>query len=128
MIFFMAAQEMIIVSGNSGDNMIYGGDGLDTMYGGQGADTFVFDNTNDVDVIEDFSVAQNDVLDFSDLISGYSGTITDYIQFTDNAGDTVVSIDVNGLTGGANFVDVVRLTGLTGIDEATYETNGNLVV
>ncbi|NCO03548.1 MAG: type I secretion C-terminal target domain-containing protein, partial [Alphaproteobacteria bacterium] len=116
------------ISGNSGDNLINGGVGIDTLYGGLGSDRFVFDNTSNIDVIQDFSVAQNDILDFSNLISGYTGVITDYIEFTTVGGNTVVGVDVDGLTGGTNFVSVASLTGLTGIDEATFETNGNLIV
>ena len=116
----------------TGADTLYGGDGLDTLYGGAGADTFVFEAVsayNDLDVIKDFSTAQGDVLDISDLISGaFSGTITDYVNFLDDGTNITVQIDANGLSGGSSFSDICLLENVTGLDEATLYSNGNIVV
>ena len=114
-----------------GDDSISGGDGLDTLYGGGGADSFIFEAASaflDTDVIMDFSTVDGDSIDLSDIITGFSGTITDYVQFVDSAGDTLVQVDANGLTGGTSFLTVARIDGLTGLDETTLFNDGNIVV
>ena len=88
-----------IIYGRAGDDVLYGGDDNDTLYGGDGydilnggsgADVFVFENAdafNDVDVIQDFSAADLDQIDISDLLVGYvSGVsdISDFVNFTNS--------------------------------------------
>ena len=116
----------------SGDDVIYGGAGSDTMYGGSGADTFVFGATDSIgyiDTIDDFSTAQGDKLDLSDLISTYdpvTDAITDFIQITDSGNNSIVSVDIDG--GADNFVQVATLNDITGLtDEDALETSGNLI-
>lgn len=121
------------LTGGAGDDTLYGGDGLDTLLGGDGADSFVFENAsafNNVDVVSDFSVAESDVIDITDLLSAYdpmSDVITDFVQITDNGSDSTLAVDTNG--GADNFVTVSTLTGVTGLtDEAALVTSGNLLV
>ncbi len=129
---YYALNEGLLTSENGGDNIISGGAGLDTLYGGDGADTFIFEAASafvDRDILADFSAGEGDVLDFSDIITGFSGTITDYVFFDDGSGtDTIVQIDANGLTGGVSFSDVAEIRGITGLDEATLFANGNIEV
>ena len=99
----------------------------DVFTGGAGADTFVFSaNNSDKDVISDFSIAEGDVLDISDIITGFSGTITDHLEFVELAGDTYVRVDADG--GADEFQIVAQLDGVTGLDEATLYANGNIIV
>ena len=120
-----------LLYGRNGDDIIYGKDGYDRLYGAGGADTFVFEAAsayNDRDQIHDFNDASGDVLDLSDLISGFAGPITDYVNFVDNGAHLIVQVDGDGLTGGTNFSDVAILLNDAGLDEATLYTNGNIIV
>jgi len=123
---------VIAVGGSDPGDIISGGDGLDILYGGSGRDTFVFEAAsayNDVDVIMDFSVGDGDFLDISDLISGaFSGTITDYLDFQDSGGNTNIRVDANGTAGGANFVTIGQINGLTGLNEDVFFDNGLIIV
>ncbi len=117
--------------GNDSDNTISGGAGVDTLYGGGGADTFIFEALHayaENDTIEDFSTAEGDVIDISDLITNGdvdAGNITDYLNFDDSSGThTVVQVDGAG-TG--SYSDAFILNGVTGIDEVTLFVNENII-
>ncbi|KFJ91488.1 hypothetical protein JF55_11420, partial [Pseudomonas sp. 1-7] len=61
-----------ILYGQGGNDTLIGGEGDDILYGGTGADTFVWkpgdlNSANGQDVIKDFSFAENDKIDLSDL-------------------------------------------------------------
>ena len=121
------------VSGDAGDDVLYGQDGLDQLWGGAGADIFGFEAAsafNDIDTIKDFSVAQGDAIDISDLLFGYdplTDAITDFVTFTDNAGNSQMSIDRDGTGGAYGAVQVATIENVTGLDAATMETNNNLL-
>jgi Ca2+-binding RTX toxin-like protein len=62
-----------ILVGSEGDDILFGGAGDDSLTGGAGKDRFVFDSAagdGSTDTIADFSLADGDVLDFSDLLDG----------------------------------------------------------
>lgn len=117
------------LDGGVGDDILNGGTGNDTLKGGTGADTFVFEGMTDLDTIQDFSLAQNDKLDISDLISGYdplSDAISDFVQITDDGTHSTLSVDADG--GADNFVQIATLNNVTGLtDEDALETSGNLI-
>lgn len=123
-----------LIGAGSGDDVIYGDAGADTLIGRDGADRFVFEDTSAfdaVDTIRDFSTAQGDMLDISDILSGFydegSDVLTDFVQITDNGTDTTVSVDQNG--GGDNFVAIATLRNATGLtDEDQLVSDGNLIV
>ena len=124
----------IIASG--GNDIITGGDGLDTLYGGGGADTFVFDASdayNDTDIIMDFSNLDNDRLDISDLLTNWVngdptyGNITNYLNFVNSGGNTLIQVDANGVWGGSSFTTVGQLNNVTGLDESTLYGNGQII-
>ncbi len=61
-----------ILYGQGGNDILIGGEGDDILYGGTGADIFVWkqgdlNSANGQDVIKDFSFAENDKIDLSDL-------------------------------------------------------------
>lgn len=123
-----------LLHGGGGDDILYGGDGLDTLFGGAGEDTFVFESAsafNDIDVISDFSLA-DDAIDLSDLLSGYdpmTDVITDFIEMTTSGSDTVLKVDMDGTGGTYSLTQIATLSGVTGLtDEAALVTNGNLIV
>lgn len=120
------------IYGEDGNDIIEGGNGIDTLYGGTGEDTFVFKSssifTGD-DVIKDFSVAQGDAIDISDVLDydPMTDVITDFIQITQSGSNSFLSVDWDG--GGNNFVEVIKIEGVTGLtDEAALVTSGNLIV
>jgi Ca2+-binding RTX toxin-like protein len=100
--------------GNNNDTLI-GGTGKDYLYGGSGSDTFVFAETDAVDIIIDFSIADLEKLNLSGLLSGYTAGISDvdeFIRFQNIGANTLVQVDVDGSVGGENFVDVALLLNL----------------
>lgn len=117
--------------GGIDDDDLYGGAGTDTLYGGAGSDSFIFESglVSEVDSIEDFSLAQGDSIDISDVISSYdpmSDDITEWVQITDNGTDSTLYVDTNG--GGDSFTAIATIVGVTGLtDEADLETNGYLI-
>jgi Ca2+-binding RTX toxin-like protein len=91
------------LSGTSGNDILTGGSGDDALTGGLGADTFIWNAGNTGhDTVSDFSVAQNDVLNVADLLSGgmvmsavaESGHLQ--LQFSDG-GNVVQTIDLTNL-------------------------------
>ncbi|WP_313086131.1 retention module-containing protein [Pseudomonas sp.] len=61
--------------GNDGNDVLIGGAGDDILIGGAGADTFVW-NAGDIgkDAIKDFSAADGDKIDLSDLLADMDGS------------------------------------------------------
>jgi Ca2+-binding RTX toxin-like protein len=98
------------INGNAGNDLLIGGAGQDTMTGGTGADTFKLDGLDIKDLIADYSGVggQGDKIDLSSLFDTAPGAnIADFVKY-DSASHTL-SVDTNGTTGGANFVDVAVL-------------------
>jgi Ca2+-binding RTX toxin-like protein len=64
------------LSGQAGNDVLNGGTGADELSGGSGADRFVFDNLQQQDLVHDFTRADGDKVDVSELLAGigYSGT------------------------------------------------------
>lgn len=121
-----------ILSGGAGNDRITGARGSDTLSGGNGNDSFVWESRKDVtgekgldkfvDTVKDFS--KGDVLDF-----------TGFKLDTDKGVDNVLKVyEADGAThvvanfGGAAFVEVVVLTGVTGFDLASHIADGSLLV
>lgn len=117
-----------LIFGQEGDDVIYGGLGDDVIFGGSGADSFVFMDSNEgVDTIKDFNSAEGDVLDISNILTGFdplADALTDYVNVTHSGADTLVQIDVSGT--GANFQTIAILEGVS-VDLDTLTTNGNLI-
>lgn len=102
------------------------------MRGQAGSDTFVFEASsayNDVDLVYDFSLAENDKIDISDLLSGYDANndvLSDFVQITDENNYSSLSIDADG--GADGFVEIARILYINGItDEASLEASGHLI-
>ncbi len=99
------------ISGGSGNDYLIGGVGNDTLEGGTGSDTFIVqsgDLDNSVDTILDFSSAEGDILDLSDLLEGMDNDqISSYLTGS-------ASFDESGTT-----FDLV-----SGADSLTIELEG----
>ncbi len=119
-----------IIFGQEGNDIIIGGSGDDILSGGSGADQFVFSVDNGVDTIFDFSAAEGDVLDFSDILIGFdplTDNIMDFLSLSVEGNDTHLMIDVDG--GGDNFTLVGIFDGTTNIgDLQTLLNNNNIIV
>lgn len=123
--------EMDFLLGGAGNDILYGEAGDDHLMGGVGADTFVWlsGDLGSIDAVYDFNVSEGDVIDISDILTGYvEGTsdITEFVQISSaNGTDSILSIDVNG--GADDFVPIAVLYGTVGIDDvALLKSNGNL--
>lgn len=122
-----------LLEGLSGDDTLSGGNGRDVLYGGDGADSFIFLATSQTDSVVDFKVSDNDILDFSDIVTNFDPSniddaITDYIRFTEAGDETVVTIDTDGLYNGVAFNEVAVLEGVSGEDVKTLHDSGNIIV
>lgn len=120
------------LKGGTGNDTLFGGGGTDTLYGETGSDTFGFDHLTAFsaqDTISDFSLAQGDKLDISDLLSGYdalTSVITDFVRITDNGTNSFLAVDFDG--GANNFIQIATLSSVIGLtDEAALKASGNLV-
>jgi hypothetical protein len=96
----------------------------------------VFDSRNagkpgDTDHITDFNAAEGDAIDVHSILTGFdpaSSVLSDFVQLSESGGNTVLKIDVNGAAGGAHFITLAVLDGVTGLDAATLVANHNLVL
>ena len=122
------------IMAGGGDDALYGGSGMDELYGEGGADTFMFEAISAftaIDNVRDFSLADGDMLDISDILEGFytnpiAQAITDFVQITDNGTNSFLAVDADG--GADNFVQIATLYGQTGLtDEDGLETAGTLI-
>ena len=123
-------RNIVIHEGAGGANTLTGGDGVDVLYGDSGIDTFHFEDTNDIDTIHYFNTQDGDILDISDILTNFivgTSDINDYVNFTNSGDHVIMSVDANGTTGGASFIDMAELRGQADLDEATLYTNGNII-
>ena len=103
------------LEGGAGSDVLSGDGGKDKMFGGEGADTFVFfaDTAfNETDEIWDFSLAQGDKIDLSDLLQNFDAStdsLSDFVSLTQSGWKhALLSVDIDG--GGDNF-QAVALVG-----------------
>lgn len=120
--------------GGNGDDILYGGDALDDLYGEAGADIFVLENAtafNNIDRIRDFSTADNDKLDISDLLSSYTYGVDDltlFVQINDSGAHSTIFVDPSGTGTFAAATQVAFMYNINGItDEIALETAGHLI-
>jgi Ca2+-binding RTX toxin-like protein len=110
---------------------VNGENGLDTLYGGAGEDLFLFDTNayNNIDVVKDFSVAQDDKLDFNAILdfNPLSDDIADFLTLTNSGSNTQVFADRDGTGGGYSSVQVALLEGVTNLDVEDLLLSGNLI-
>uniref|UniRef100_UPI000D365B98 cadherin-like domain-containing protein n=1 Tax=Thaumasiovibrio occultus TaxID=1891184 RepID=UPI000D365B98 len=86
--------------GGNGDDILIGGAGADAMWGAAGSDVFKFNADSlttsaaapvEVDTIIDFSIADGDKLDFSDIFSvNESDPLENYLSVSDNGQSGVI--------------------------------------
>ena len=124
------------IHGDADNDTLWGGDGIDTLWGETGADTFGFTAAtaySGVDIIKDFSAAEGDKLDLKDVLDGNFNVNTDdllsFVQVAQSAGNTLISIDVDGAGTAFGFVQISNIQGVTGLGDANnMVANGLLLV
>jgi Ca2+-binding RTX toxin-like protein len=113
------------LTGGAGDDVIIGGTGADELTGGAGADRFVFDSATSTgqDLLHDFTRAEGDKLDVSQLLQGvhYAGTnpfadgylVTQEIAAYGPMGEpaTKLLFDPDGSAGSAAAISLTVLLG-----------------
>lgn len=106
------------------------GAGADSIYLADGVDVISFSDASSIDTIYDFDITDRDSLDIDDIISydPLNDDLSDFIQLAESGGNTTMSIDANGLTGGASFTDIAVLDGVTGLDVQAMISGENLIV
>lgn len=122
------------LTGGSQNDILYGGAGTDSLTGGSHADTFVFELASafsNQDTIADFSTGQSDKLDIHDIIDVEFDPVTEaisqFVDFTNSGGNSIMSIDRDGTGTTYGFVNVATLSGVINLDETTLYNNGNLL-
>jgi len=121
-----------VISAGSGDDFLDSGFGMDIMTGGSGADTFYFGSTDAVDTITDFSLFDDDILDITDLLTGFdplADTLGDWANISESGSDSILSIDQDGLGAAFSMTQLVLLqseTGLGTVDDLL--ASGHLVI
>ncbi len=115
--------------GGPGNDVIIGGKGADSLRGNAGSDLFIISGADaGNETIEDFNVAENDVLDISRALTGSSTVLSNYVRLTPSGTNTVLGICADG--SGANFTNVlITLNGaqFAQTDLRTLVDNGNLL-
>ena len=82
-----------LLDGGGGNDRLTGGQGSDVLTGGAGDDTFVFAGSFGQDIITDFSMSTNEVINLSGVIGVTS--ISD-LTFVDSNGSTILRFDLDG--------------------------------
>ncbi|NCT07801.1 MAG: type I secretion C-terminal target domain-containing protein [Alphaproteobacteria bacterium] len=114
--------------GSGNDTFYIRGTGeIEQVWGEADADTYIFSFVGGTTTINDFSMADGDVIDISQILTGYdpmSDLISDFVRFVDVGADAYLQVDSNG--GADGFTTLVTLIGGAGLDASTLEISGNL--
>ena len=123
-----------VIDGGAGNDLIWGGHGDDTLTGGTGSDTFLFREIDySVDSITDFEVGVGgDNINLTDLLTGYDpidDMIADFIDIRTESGNTILSVDVDGLGSDSEFIDIAIIdSGVGGASLQNLLDDGNIVI
>lgn len=116
-----------LVGGMEADVLI-GNGGRDVLRGNGGADVFLFGNSaGGGAVIEDFNLADHDVIDIARLLTGSSTFLSDYVKITTDGVDSFLGISANGTRGTyTDYVITARGTALAQTDLYALVEGGHL--
>ena len=122
-----------VLVGGYGNDVLYGDAGTDTLYGNENNDTLVGGLGNDIltggdgadifkwtaddiniasgapfsDTITDFSITEGDKLDLSDVLTGDTTTLSNYLDVHASGSDVVISVYADGVSGGTADMTIV---------------------
>ena len=101
--------------GGMGNDVLAGGAGNDTLSGEAGADRFVFAALDEgVDRIIDF--AAGDRLAIGEMLVGFAeGEEAAFVRLVDDGASTTVQVDADGAANGEAWQSIVVLNGVTGV-------------
>ncbi|MBK9586455.1 MAG: tandem-95 repeat protein [Alphaproteobacteria bacterium] len=122
------------IVGGTGNDTLVGGRGIDELKGEGGADIYRFTNVTagEVDLVRSFKLSEGDKIDLSQILEGYdaaTSAITDFVMIANSGVNSTLSVDINGAVGGASFIQIATIEGVTGLtDEAALLTGGKLLV
>jgi len=121
------------LSGGNGNDRLTGGEGSDNIWGGAGSDQFVFDaaSLSTQDTLKDFSTAQGDKLVLDNILTGYdplTSAIADFVKITESSGKSFLSVDTNGATDGASFIQIAQINGATGMTNVAQLLTDHVLV
>lgn len=118
------------LNGNAGNDILNGRGGADELYGQSGADRFVIDVLGATDIIGDFKLSENDVIDLHDLFSveydPLQHSIDDFVSITTSGQNSYIAVDIDG--GGDTFVQVASVKAVTGLNAAALYASDNLIL
>lgn len=120
-----------ILSGNAGDDILMGGRGEDLLSGGGGRDIFSYTSLSDAgDVITDFKSNQNDAIDISELLDGYSDgdDISAYINVVQDGGDVELHVDPDGSSDFTLLVTLQDAASQLSTDPVDLLAEGSLII
>jgi Ca2+-binding RTX toxin-like protein len=123
-----------ILRGGLGNDILFGDGDRDHLYGEGGADTFILEAAtafDDLVFIRDFSVAEGDAIDISDILTNFTAgvsDINDFVFLSEAAGHTYLWVDSNGLATGGNRGTIARIDNATGLDLNTLYNNSDIIV
>jgi Ca2+-binding RTX toxin-like protein len=102
-----------ILIGGGGNDFLAGGGSGDDLTGGVGADAFVIRSLGEgVDTIQDYHGSESDVIDISDILTGYDASIhqiENFVSMTSDGPDAIMAVDPAG-TGA--YTDIAILSNM----------------
>ncbi len=122
-----------LLLGGDGKDLLYDVTGNDTLVGGAGSDVFAFEGLglDGLDVIADFNgLPGGDALDVGGLLTGFVedvSNVNDFLRAVQAGGSTTLQVDPDGAVGGAVFVDMCVLQGVT-TSISGLLNNGSLIL
>jgi len=119
------------LSGNAGNDILIGGRGEDLLAGGGGRDIFSFTDMSEAgDVITDFKTNQNDAIDISELLDGFSegDDLGSYVNLVQEGNNLELHVDPAGSGDFTLLVTLQDSAAQLSTDPVDLLTEGSLII